>query len=592
MRLLLAISAALIFLRVWDPWPIETLRLKYFDALLTLDEIHPSTTVALYNVDEKALEEKGQWPWPREFLAELNEELAAQGAAAIVYTVLFPEPDRFGGDEAFAASMQAVPTVLSATTTVQTERQEGWHVGVSMLGPVKDHVIQYPGILPNTPLLQTQALGTGVVSTAPEVDGLVRRIPMLVRVGEALYPALGLDVLRVLVGDPSYQVKASGEGLTAVRVPGFAVINTDSQGQVWIKWNTRFESNVQNKIVFVGVTAEGITPLVPTPRGLMYPHEIQANLFETLLNGTAPVRPDWALGAEFLGLLSFLALIIVAGRLLPVLWIPVSLLFLGGIAASASVWGYIRFGYLIDAAIPVVFGAVVGSVQAFSRMIQEYRLRLQIKKQFEHYLDPRQVKRLQDNPELLQLGGETREATFLFTDIRGFTPLSEKFQDNPEGLVRLINRFLTALTDELTQSGAMIDKFIGDCIMAVWNAPMDVADHRRVAIATAEKMLVRLKALNTELEAEGLPTIAIGIGINTGRAVIGNMGSDSRFDYSCIGDSVNTAARFESSTKEVGVDVIIGESTAQGMEDTLKALPPIRVKGKTEALTIYTIEYT
>ena len=225
-------------------------------------------------------------------------------------------------------------------------------------------------------------------------------------------------------------------------------------------------------------------------------------------------------------------------------------------------------------------------------MIQEYRLRLQIKKQFEHYLDPRQVKRLQDNPELLQLGGETREATFLFTDIRGFTPLSEKFQDNPEGLVRLINRFLTALTDELTQSGAMIDKFIGDCIMAVWNAPMDVADHRRIAIATAKKMLVRLKALNTELEAEGLPTIAIGIGINTGRAVIGNMGSDSRFDYSCIGDSVNTAARFESSTKEVGVDVIIGESTAKGMEDTLKALPPIRVKGKSEALTIYTIEYT
>ena len=223
-----------------DPWPIETLRLKYFDALLTISEPVQSETISLYNIDEAALAEGGQWPWPRQQLAELNRHLLDSGAAAVVYSVLFPETDRFGGDAEFAESMNELPTFLSAVATTSTDRQDGWHIGVATIGQVNESAINYPGILPNVQVLQDSAIGTGVVNTAPEVDGLVRRVPMVVRVGESLYPALGLDVLRGLAGDPSYQVRGSETGIEAVRVPSFDTINTDAAGRVWIDWASSF----------------------------------------------------------------------------------------------------------------------------------------------------------------------------------------------------------------------------------------------------------------------------------------------------------------------------------------------------------------
>ena len=244
MRWPLAVLAGLVALRIFDPWPVETLRLKYFDALFSLGEPRPSEYLAVHDIDEDALATHGQWPCPRHQLAALNDELLAQGASAVVYTVLFPETDRFGGDQAFAESMQRLPTFLSAVATTDTTRQEGWHIGVAMLGPVKENTLQYPGILPNVALLQENAVGTGVVNSVPEVDGLVRRVPMVIRVGDALYPALGLDVLRGLAGDPSYQVKAGDAGIQAVRVPNFNTIETDSVGRVWVDWNTTLTSDV------------------------------------------------------------------------------------------------------------------------------------------------------------------------------------------------------------------------------------------------------------------------------------------------------------------------------------------------------------
>ena len=223
MKYALAVLAGLVLLRIVDPWPIETLRLKYFDSLFTLNDPVPSDYIAIYDIDEAALEKNGQWPWPRQELAKLNASFLEQGAAAVVYTVLFPEEDRFGGDVSFALSMVNVPTFLSAVATTDTDRQDGWHVGVTMLGPVLESAIEYPGILPNVSALQEFAAGTGVVNSAPEVDGLVRRIPMLVRVGDSLYPALGLDLLRGLAGDPSYQAKAGDAGMQSVRVPSFSL---------------------------------------------------------------------------------------------------------------------------------------------------------------------------------------------------------------------------------------------------------------------------------------------------------------------------------------------------------------------------------
>ena len=592
MKVLLALLAGLLLFRVIDPWPIETLRLKYFDALLTINEPVQSQNISLYNIDEDALVKGGQWPWPRQQLAELNRSLLDAGAAAVVYSVLFPEKDRFGGDAEFAESMAQVPTFLSAVATADTDRQEGWSIGVATLGQVNKNAINYPGILPNVTALQEAAIGTGIVNTAPEVDGLVRRVPMVVRVGKNLYPALGLDVLRGLAGDPSYQVRGSETGIEAVRVPSFDTIKTDAAGRVWIDWGTTFaQQPIEGTIMFVGVTAAGITPMVPTPRGLMYPHEIQATLFETLLTGSSPVRPDWALGAEMLFILLVGLLTAFFVSRLPVLGVPVGIVVVGALTASGSVWGYLRFGVLIDAAWPVLSSLAIGSVGVGQRMISEYRQKLQIKGMFGTYVSPKLVQQLVDDPSLMKLGGETKTMSFLFCDIVGFTPMSEHFKNNndPQGLVALVNRLLSALTDVVLSLDGTIDKYMGDCVMAFWGAPVDCEDHEEKAVACAGLMLIALEELNKEIEAEGLPRLGIGIGVNTGPCVIGNMGGKTRFDYSAIGDAVNVAARLESGSRKYKEDVLIGETTALAVPSMVEYLDSIEVKGKSEKLSVYTL---
>ena len=589
MKYALAVLAALVLLRIVDPWPIETLRLKYFDSLFALNDPVSSDYIAIYDIDEAALEKNGQWPWPRQELAKLNASFLEQGAAAVVYTVLFPEADRFGGDESFALSMVNMPTFLSAVATTDTDRKDGWHVGVTMLGPVLESAIEYSGILPNVPTLQEFAAGTGVVNSAPEVDGLVRRIPMLVRVGDSLYPALGLDLLRGLAGDPSYQAKAGDAGMQSVRVPSFSTVETDGLGRVWLSWNTTFEEDVAGKIVLVGVTAAGVSPMVPTPIGLMHPHRVQAALFETLIKGTSPVRPDWALFAELLVILFFGGCVIVVTRFTAATWVSVLVIGSGAAAASASVWAYLRLGALIDAAFPVLTVAVTGATGIAQRMITEYRLKLQIRGQFGTYVSPDLVKQLENDPSLLKLGGETKTMTFLFSDIVGFTPISEKLQDDPQKLVDLVNRLLTQLTDCVLRHGGTVDKFMGDCIMAFWGAPLDCEDHAERAMLTAKDMVALIDDLNAELDAEGLPNLNVGVGINSGPCVVGNMGSQSRFDYSVLGDAVNTARRLAGQTRNYEEWILMGESTVQYKPEWTKYVDSIQVKGKSELLSVYTL---
>ena len=595
LKILLPLLLGLLLLRVFDPFPVETLRLKYFDTLLTIKEPVESKTISLYNIDEDALAEGGQWPWPRQQLAELNRNLLDAGAAAVVYAVLFPETDRFGGDAAFAESMAEIPTFLSAVATADTDRQEGWHIGVATMGPVLEHAFNYSGILPNVDVLQAAAAGTGIVNTAPEVDGLVRRVPMVVRVGESLYPALGLDVLRGLAGDPSYQVKAAQSGIQSVRVPNFSNIETDSSGRVWIDWATSFSQHpLAGTIVFVGVTAAGISPLVPTPRNLMYPHQIQATLFETLLAGTSPVRPDWALGAEILVILILGLITAWSVRYLPVLVVPAGVIGIGALTVSASVWGYLSLGILVDAAFTVLSSLVIGGTGVAQRMISEYRQKLQIKGMFGTYVSPKLVQQLVDDPSLMKLGGDTKTMSFLFCDIVGFTPISEHFKNNndPQGLVTLINRLLSALTDVVLSLDGTIDKYMGDCVMAFWNSPVDCPDHEERAVTCAAMMLVALEHLNKELELEeGLCSLGIGIGVNTGPAVVGNMGGKQRFDYSAIGDSVNVASRLEAKSRSYTEDVLIGETTAKAVPHMVEYLDSIEVKGKSERLNVWCLTH-
>ena len=590
MKHALVVLAIFLSLRVFDPWPVETVRLKAFDSLFSLGDPVISEYLATYDIDEDALAEKGQWPWPRQDLAKLNDELLAAGAAAVVYTVLFPEADRFGGDQEFAESMQRLPTFLSAAATTDTTRQEGWHIGVATMGPVLERALGYPGILPNVPILQESAAGTGVVNTAPEVDGLVRRVPMLVRVGEALYPALGLDVLRGLAGDPSYQAKAGEAGIQAVRVPSFKTVQTDSVGRVWINWNTEIPTDIEGRVVLVGVTAAGITPLVPTPKGLMHPHRIQGALFETLLQGTAPIRPDWALAAELLAVLVLGLCVAVISQRFPVPWVSITVVGLSAATAGASVLAYTRFNFLIDAAFPVLTLLGVGGTGIAQRMIAEYRLKLQIRGQFGTYVSPDLVKQLENDPSLLRLGGETKTMTFLFCDIVGFTPISEKLQEDPQKLVGLINRLLTQLTDCVLSHGGTVDKFMGDCIMAFWGAPMDCEDHAQRAMLASKDMLMLLDDLNSQLDAEDLPHLNVGVGINTGPCVVGNMGSEARFDYSVLGDAVNTASRLEGQTRNYDDWILIGENTAAIEPDWVQYVDAIRVKGKSEPLNVYTLK--
>ena len=586
----LVVLVLFLSLRVFDPWPVETVRLKAFDTLFSLGDPVISEYLATYDIDEDALAEKGQWPWPRQDLAKLNDELLAAGAAAVVYTVLFPEADRFGGDQEFAESMQRLPTFLSAAATTDTSRQEGWHIGVATMGPVMERALGYPGILPNVPILQESAAGTGVVNTAPEVDGLVRRVPMLVRVGEALYPALGLDVLRGLAGDPSYQAKAGDAGIQAVRVPSFKTVQTDSVGRVWINWNTEIPTDIAGRVVLVGVTAAGITPLVPTPKGLMHPHRIQGALFETLLQGTAPVRPDWALAAELLAILVLGVGVAVISQRFPVPWVSITVLGLSAATAGASVLAYTRLNFLVDAAFPVLTLLGVGGTGVAQRMIAEYRLKLQIRGQFGTYVSPDLVKQLENDPSLLRLGGETKTMTFLFCDIVGFTPISEKLQEDPQKLVELINRLLTQLTDCVLSHGGTVDKFMGDCIMAFWGAPMECEDHAQQAMLASKDMLMLLDDLNRQLDEEGLPHLNVGVGINTGPCVVGNMGSEALFDYSVLGDAVNTASRLEGQTRNYDDWILIGENTAAIEPDWVQYVDAIRVKGKSEPLNVYTLK--
>ena len=586
-RLLIPLIVLVVAVRVFDPWPIETIRLKYFDFLLTLQDDRDSELIALYDIDEAALAENGQWPWPRSYLADLNSELAERGAIAVVYSVLFPEPDRFLQDGEFALSMQEIPTFLSAVATTSTNRGDGWDIGVATMGPVLENAMQYSGILPNVQALQEASTGTGVVNAAPEVDGLVRRVPALINVQGQLYPALSVDVLRGLAGDLSYQARAGESGIEAVRIPAYDTIQTDSAGRIWIDWNTRFSNNVENKIVYVGVTAAGISPLVPSPVGQLFPHQIQANLLETLLQGSAPLRPDWSLAAEAMGLFVLALSAALLARFLPVYGVAASIFMIGSLTAFGSVWVYLRMGILIDASLPILGAFTVGGAGISQRMAAEYKLKMQIKGQFEHYLDPRQVKKLQDNPELLVLGGEKRYATWIFTDVRGFTSMSERLQ--PEQVTYVMNRALTVQQACVQKHGGMVDKYIGDALMGAFSIPIEMEHHEEAAVACAREMIEDMKVLNEELKAEGCPSITIGIGISSGWAIVGNMGSEKRFDFTAIGDAVNCGSRLESSTKALAVDCLISEATAKACRFDLRYVQEIEVKGKSESLRVYTL---
>ena len=612
-----AVSIALLLaLRVFDPTPLQSLRGQVFDSYQQLDEIQQSQNVVILNIGEKTLAKYGQYPFPRQYYAQMVIDLATKNSGVTGWTIMFPEEDRFQGDESFASIMQQnvmnIPgarknpvnvNVLSQTPSVKGVKSTGPHIGTGTIGPVpaKDYLLTWPNLVTNVPILEVVANGKGVNASAPQPDNQTRTYPLAITVGDKIYPSFAVEMLRVHTGKPSYMIKTSEIGIQEVAVKGFDPIVTQPNGTAYIRFNNSFDEieyegaesipDLMGKWVIIGVTAEGIANPVPTPRGNLYPQHIQAHMLQNFIDGSNITRSQLSAVTELLIALLSMVLIALAVYKLPLLLTaPMSLSILGGIAYF-SVYKYTSGLVLLDATFPVLSGFLVFTQASFNNFYKQYKLREQIKKQFEHYLAPAMVKKLQKDPSLLRLGGDTRTMTYLFSDIRGFTPISEQFKTDPQGLGKLINRYMTPMTDLVMRKEGTIDKYIGDALMAIWNAPLDVENHAQLAIDTAMEMEVELKKLNKELKEDNLMELGVGIGINTGDAVVGNMGSNQRFDYTVLGDSVNLAARLEAQTKEYGVFFMFTEHTLNEivLPQGLVMLDKIAVKGQTAPVTIYTI---
>ena len=590
--------AALMLWGLKDPFVKETARLKSFDLIQKYDTPTVSEDIIIVEIDEKSIEQNGQWPWKRTVLADVIWRLREAGAGIIVLPILFSEDDRLGGDMDLAQALVQNGIVIAQAGTTQTNKNAVPR-GVAKIGDPLPWLFEWPGMLGPIPLLGDNVDGVGVVNTTPEIDGVVRRLPLLMRVGEEVYPSVALEVIRVAVGDPSYQVKASEGGVIALRVPKFKTIKTDQYARIWLRWNKQFPtlsitddfSSVAGKTVIIGNTAQGISTIIATPNGEQYSHTAMAVSLQTVINGDNIVRLDTATFLEYVVAGVLAVIIILLAGFAPYWLVGAFLLTVWSGTAYGAYFYFVKHLQLWDASWIILVTTITGFHAVFNRFVKEFSLKQQIKKQFEHYLAPAMVKKLQKDPSLLKLGGETRTMTFMFSDIRGFTPISEKYKGNPEGLTKLINRFLTRMTDIIIKNGGTIDKFMGDCIMAFWNAPIDDGQHEEHAVQAALEMQEELVILNKELESENLPIINIGIGINTGEALVGNMGSDQRFDYSVIGDAVNLAARLESSSKTLGKTLVVGEQTAKAakLNYNFDYVDEITVKGKTEAIKVYTI---
>ena len=563
---------------------LEVLKLKTFDALVQIPE--PSGNFVTLDITEEDVERMGGWPFPRQDLARIHLDIMEAGAWGVGWVISFPQQDRFGGDKAFADILAGTPSVLAMFENDSSNYPPT--TGTVILGdgvPVQG--IAARGVVENTYEL-AQASSQGLAAARTDVDQLVRRMPLLLQTPDGWTPSFGIEVMKIISGSDTYIIKGQEGGIVELTLPNYAEIPVDEIGRRWVTWSdtaktTLQELDVKDKFVFVGVSAKGVMPQIATPVGLLYPHEVQAAVAESL-TVDVPQIPGASLLYELSILVGCLLLLTVIVRSLPVVSSIIGVVGMYVLSGAAAVW-FARNNILIDFSYSMVSMTLISVQEFWLRFGEQYKLRQQIKKQFEHYLDPRQVARLQNNPELLKLGGERRTCTFLFTDVRGFTNLSEKLE--PEEVTEIMNKVLTEQVTCIQAHGGMVDKFIGDACMAIFNSPLDLDEHEQRAVACAQDMRTAIAMMQKELSEP----IAIGIGVNTGPAVVGNMGSDNRFDYSAIGDAVNTAARLESATKEAGVDILIGESTYKKLPPDVEAsfVREIKVKGKAKALKVYTI---
>ena len=594
----LATLVIVLLVRMLDPTFVESVRLRYFDTLITSQPDKP-VSVSVVNIDEDSLDKYGQFPFPRDAYAQIIQDIYKRNAGLVVFNVLMPEKDRFNKDNVLTQTLEKNPVVLPA---LGSNKSKNTDVGsaVQIVGKnIEGSLVQYPGYITSVNEISDKAAGVGIVNTFPEVDGVVRRMPLVIIAGENVHPALSLEALRVIAQDTKIQVKISELGVEALRIPNFAKIKTDNLSRIWVDYSVKpkqyslvdMPKDFEGNIVVVGLSAAGLVNPVPTSRGEVWPQELQASVMGTILNDTVISRPNYANELEILAIL-------VAGLLLIFLmrWtyvgIAATVVTIGGVIVG-SIYAYNNFLFLFDS---TAFAVGVGLVALHAYMVKfvsEFLQKQQIRKQFQSYLSPDLVAKLIKDPSLLKLGGEEKELSIMFTDVRGFTSISEHYGRDVQGLTSIMNRYMTAMTRTILETGGTLDKYIGDAQMAFWNAPLDETKHCKDAVKAALEMLGSLDGFNAGIKEEGVPPFGMGIGINTGVVVVGNMGSEQRFDYTCLGDSVNLASRLEGQSKNYGVLIVLGPVTAERLGDdyfTLE-LDCIAVKGKKEGVTIYTVFY-
>ena len=593
----------MVTLRLLDPFLLESARLSFFDSMQRTQPVSVSEQIVLVDIDEKTLDKFGQYPIPRKVMG--NEVDKVEGSI-IAFNILFSEEDRMGGDEYFADILSWKQALVAITPSNRTNTDyRPPRIGTATFGDkdAEDFRPELPGMLFAQPVIHDNAFGYGTISSAQDIDGIVRRQPLLENFDGRLYPALALDVLRVAAGDSSYQISTDDYGIQFVRIPQFKPITTDVEGNVTIAyWNefkrysfTDLASIPEGSIIIVGATFEG-SNVVSTPMGSMYPHDIQANLVKTMIDGVVLKRQSEYMVYEILGTV-ILSVILLA-------FLTMSPITVSGMTFGVILMGTYYFAVdtfrthflLFDPVFPIVTIVVVFAHGSFVQFYTQFKQKQMIKGQFGTYLSPDMVDMLAKDPSLMKLGGERKEMTFLFMDICGFTPISEHYKNNDdaEGLVTLINNYLNEMTNIILNNGGTIDKYMGDCIMAFWNAPLPCDNHAEMAVKSAIEIEDKTNELRRKYQEQGLPPINVGTGINTGTCIVGNMGSESRFDYSVIGDSVNLAARLESTAARgdyLEYKTIYSRFTMEKLT-TINSRPigQIKVKGKEEMIDIFTMD--
>jgi len=593
-------AVVMILIHYGDSTIVQTARLKQFDLLQTTDQPSVSQDIAVVAIDEAAIEKYGQWPWKRDVLADIIWKLREAGAGIIVLPVLMSEPDRLGGDMELAQALVGNGIVIAQTGTTSGVNRNAVPRGIAKIGDPLPYMFEWPGMLGPIPLLGDNADGVGVLNTSPEIDGVIRRVPLLMRIGEETYPAIAVEVIRVATDAPSYQVKEAGAGIEAIRVPGYPIIRTDPNGQIWLRWNKQFEtisaasddlSMVAGRTVIIGSTAEGVGGFIASPTGPQYNYMPAAVTLQTVMDGDQIERPYWADLVE-LSLTAVLGIaLVLLARFAPYWLVGIKIVAWSGLLVYGVFYAWTNYLYLLDITMPLATVLIVGLHAVFNRFVAEFFEKQKIKKQFAGYCSPTIVRMLQENPSLIK-DGMKREVSICFSDLRGFTPLGESFGDDVKGLTRIMNGYMDAITQPILDSNGMVIKYIGDASMHVHNAPLDDPHHERSAVQTGLNMLKAVEKFNEDIIIpEGRPPVGMGAGINTGLGYLGEMGSTKRHSYDVLGDAVSTAARIESKCKEYGCLLLIGENTYEATKDDFFYLKvdDLAVKGKTVGVGIWTV---